>query len=98
MIKPTFLGGNKAFSAYLSQNLNYPETTRKASVQGKVYVEFVVDRDGSIQGVSVLRGVHPDSDAEAIRLIQNMPNWIPGEQGGEKIKVKQTIPINFSLH
>ncbi len=95
--KPSFKGGREAYVAYLTQNMKYPETARRAGVQGKVFVEFVVAKDGSIQKVKLLKGVHPDLDAEAIRLVQNMPKWNPGEQAGEKVNVKQTIPINFNL-
>lgn len=94
---PTFKGGKQALSSYLSQNMNYPETAKKIGIQGKVFVEFVISKDGSIQNVKLLKGVQNDLDNEAIRLIKNMPNWVPGEIRGKKVSVKQVIPINFSL-
>lgn len=90
-------GGQSGLMDYLKKNIQYPEAAKKAGVQGRVILQFVVDKDGSIDNVSVLRGVNPDLDKEAIRVVSNMPNWKPGMQKGKPVKVKYTVPIAFSL-
>lgn len=90
-------GGMAALMKYLTDNIRYPEAAKKAGVQGRVIVQFVVDKDGSIKNVRTLRGVNSDLDAEAIRVIQSMPKWKPGTQKGEPVKVKYTIPVMFRI-
>ena len=90
-------GGQSGLMDYLKKNIQYPEAAKKAGVQGRVILQFVVDKDGSIDNVSVLRGVNPDLDKEAIRVVSNMPNWKPGMQKGKPVRVKYTVPIAFSL-
>ena len=90
-------GGQSGLMDYLKKNIQYPEAAKKAGVQGRVILQFVVDKDGSIDNVSVLRGVNPDLDKEAIRVVSNMPNWKPGMQKGKPVSVKYTVPIAFSL-
>ncbi len=90
-------GGQSGLMDYLKKNIQYPEAAKKAGVQGRVILQFVVDKDGSIDNVSVLRGVNPDLDKEAIRVVSHMPNWKPGMQKGKPVKVKYTVPIAFSL-
>ena len=90
-------GGQPGLMDYLRKNIQYPEAAKKAGVQGRVILQFVVDKDGSIKDVSTLRGVNPDLDKEAIRVIQSMPNWKPGMQKGKPVSVKYTVPIAFSL-
>lgn len=90
-------GGMTALMKYLSDNIRYPEAAHKAGIQGRVTVQFVVGKDGSIGNVSILRGVNADLDAEAIRVISSMPKWEPGTQKGEPVKVKYTVPVMFRL-
>ena len=90
-------GGMTALMKYLSDNIRYPEAAHKAGIQGRVTVQFVVGKDGSIGNVSILRGVNADLDAEAIRVISSMPKWKPGTQKGEPVKVKYTVPVMFRL-
>mgnify|MGYP002535576960 FL=1 len=90
-------GGMGELMKYLSANIRYPEAAHKAGIQGRITVQFVVGKDGSIGNVSILRGVNADLDAEAIRVISSMPKWKPGTQKGEPVKVKYTVPVMFRL-
>jgi len=93
---PMYPGGKNALIEYLTYNMKYPEVARKQRIEGKVLCEFIVDKDGSITDVKVLRsGGHPSLDQEAVRVIKAMPKWLPGEQGGKKVRVRYTIPLNF---
>jgi protein TonB len=94
---PEFPGGEAALRKYLAQNIKYPRIATENGVQGKVFVSFVVDKNGSIGTVKVVRGVDQALDAEAVRVVKTMPNWIPGKQNGETVRVSYTIPINFVL-
>lgn len=94
---PEFPGGEDALIKYLSKNLNYPDSALRAGVQGKVYISFTVKKDGSITNASVLRGIGAGCDEEALRVIRNMPEWIPGRQRGREVDVLFTIPIVFKL-
>ena len=90
-------GGMPGLMKYLSTNIRYPEAAHKAGTQGRVTVQFVVGKDGSIGNVGILRGVDPALDAEAIRVISGMPKWKPGTQKGEPVNVKYTVPVMFRL-
>ena len=94
---PEYPGGQAALFEYLSKNIKYPADAEKKKVEGKVFVTFVVDTDGKITDVSLMRKVFPSLDAEAIRVISAMPNWIPGKQKGLVVRVKYTVPIMFRL-
>lgn len=94
---PQFPGGEAAFQAYLVKNLQYPEMEREAGIQGKVYASFVVDRDGKITDVKVVRGVSPGLDREALRVLKAMPNWSRGKQSGRAVAVRMTVPVRFVL-
>ena len=94
---PEYPGGQAALFVYLSKNIKYPADAEKKKVEGKVFVTFVVDSDGKITDVSLLKKVFPSLDAEAIRVISAMPNWIPGRQKGQAVRVKYTVPIMFRL-
>ena len=94
---PEFPGGMAECMKYLSKNINYPEDCKKEGVQGRVIVQFVVDKDGSIKNPTIARGVHPSLDKEALRVLSSMPNWKPGKQKGEAVKVRYTIPVMFRL-
>lgn len=90
-------GGMSGLMKYLSANIRYPEAAHKAGTQGRVTVQFVVSKDGSIGDVKVIRGVDPTLDAEAIRVISGMPKWKPGTQKGEPVNVRYTVPVMFRL-
>lgn len=94
---PTFPGGNEALFAFLSKNIRYPAVAEENGVQGRVIVTFVVERDGSITDVKVIKSVDPSLDKEAMRLVKSMPNWIPGKQNGQAVRVKFTLPVTFQL-
>ncbi len=94
---PQFPGGPAALMEYLSKNIRYPEEAHKKNIQGRVIVTFVVEKDGSITEARVVRSVDPLLDAEALRVVNAMPNWAPGMQSGKVVRVKYTIPIVFKL-
>ena len=94
---PEYPGGMQALFEFLSQNIKYPEDAQKQKVEGRVLATFVVETDGSISNVEVVKHAFPSLDNEAVRVIQAMPKWTPGKQGGKVVRVKYTVPINFSL-
>lgn len=95
---PSFPGGISGLRTYLSQNTRYPAEAQETCVQGRVVVSFVVEKDGHISDVTVLRSVDPSLDKEAVRVIRNMPRWSPGKQGGEPVRVRYTVPVSFRLN
>lgn len=96
-IEPSFPGGDAEFANFIKSNIVYPELASEMGEQGIVYVKFVVNRDGSIEQVSIRQSVTESLDKEAMRVVKKMPNWIPGEQGGKKVRVSYTLPISFRL-
>ena len=94
---PSFPGGPSALFEYLSKNIKYPAVAEENGVQGRVIVTFVVERDGSITDVKVVKSVDPSLDKEAIRVTKSMPHWIPGKQNGSAVRVKYTLPVTFRL-
>lgn len=94
---PMFPGGDAALMSYLANNIHYPTVAAENGVQGRVVVGFVVERDGSITDVSVLRGVDPSLDREAMRVVKSMPRWTPGKQNGSAVRVKYQVPVAFRL-
>ena len=94
---PEFPGGNEAMSLWLSKNIKYPLIAQENNIQGRVVCQFVVNSDGKIVDVQVVRGVEASLDAEAVRVIKSMPAWTPGRQGGKNVRVKYTLPIRFKL-
>ena len=94
---PSFPGGMKALMNYLQENIKYPKDAQDAKKEGRVIANFIVEKDGSISNVKIVRSIFPSLDAEAERIITGMPKWIPGMQNGENVRVKYTIPISFSL-
>lgn len=92
---PSFPGGMGALKQYLSEKIKYPKDAEEKGIQGRVLCTFVVKRDGSITDVKVYRSVAPSLDAEAVRVIQAMPRWIPGKQDGKPCRVKFMINVNF---
>ena len=94
---PEFPGGMEALNAYLRNNIRYPQEAQKAGIQGRVIIQFIVSKDGSITDAEVVESVDPQLDAEGLRLIKNMPRWKPGMRKGQAIRVKQTLPIRFAF-
>lgn len=94
---PSFPGGNGALMKYLAENIKYPVVAQENGVQGRVVVSFVVEKDGSITDVQVVRSVDPSLDREAQRVVKSMPKWIPGKQNGSAVRVKYNVPVSFRL-
>ncbi len=92
-----FLGGNEALFKFLSDNIVYPKLAQDESYSGKVFVQFVIWKDGSVRDVKIIRGVSPSLDNEAIRVIKMMPNWKPGIQRGKLVNCRFTLPIYFKI-
>ena len=95
---PEYPGGIEAFMKFLSENVRYPEAASKAGIQGRVLVNFIVEKDGAISNIHVIQKVNDYLDAEAVRVVGAMPKWTPGMQGGETVRVKYTVPISFRLN
>lgn len=94
---PSFPGGEEELFKYLSKNTKYPPMAKDAGISGKVFVTFVVEKDGKISDVKVLRSIGGGCDEEAIRVVKNMPRWTSGEQRGKPVRVQFNLPINFIL-
>lgn len=94
---PSFPGGDAALMKYLGDNVKYPAIAQEHGIQGRVYVSFVVSKDGTIRDVTVGRSVDPALDNEAIRVVKTMPKWTPGKQRGKAVNVKYMLPVNFVL-
>jgi periplasmic protein TonB len=95
--QPEFPGGMSKLGAYLGKNIQYPSAAQRANVAGRVFVSFVVNTDGSIQDVQVLKGLGFGTDEEAQRVVKGMPKWRPGKQSGRPVRVKYNLPISFTL-
>ena len=95
---PDFQGGGQdAFRNYIAQNLRYPQIAAENGIQGRVFVQFVVNADGTVSNAEIVRGVDPSLDREALRVVMSSPRWTPGRQRGEPVRVAFTFPINFVL-
>lgn len=94
---PMFPGGDPALMGYLRDNIHYPTVAAENGVQGRVVVGFVVERDGSITDVNIIRSVDPSLDREAMRVVKSMPRWTPGKQNGSAVRVKYQVPVTFRL-
>jgi len=95
--QPEFPGGNTAMMKFLGDNIKYPVIAQENGIQGRVICNFVVEKDGSITDVQVVRGVDPSLDREAMRVIQQMPRWKAGKQRGQAVRVRFTLPVVFRL-
>lgn len=95
--EPKFPGGMEALYKYLGQNIKYPQLARENGITGKVYVTFVVEKDGSIANPRILRDIGGGCGAEAIRVVKAMPKWSPGKQRGKAVRVQFNLPVNFNL-
>ena len=94
---PSFPGDQGALMNYLNSNIKYPVIAEENGIQGRVVVQFVVGKDGSISNVHVVKSVDPSLDKEAVRVVKNMPKWIPGKQNGQSVTVRYTLPVTFRL-
>lgn len=94
---PEYPGGEQARALYMVNSIKYPDAARKSGLQGTVYVTFVIEKDGEVTNVKVLRGIGGGCDEEAVRVVKNMPKWKPGEQKGEPVRVQFNVPIKFAL-
>ncbi|WP_417264936.1 energy transducer TonB [Brumimicrobium sp.] len=96
-VEAQYPGGAKAMSKYLANNIKYPEIAMELGDQGRVFVEFVIEKDGSISNVRVLRGVSNEIDAESVRVVSNMKNWTPAIYKRKYVRARARIPINYIL-
>ena len=95
--QPEFPGGSNKLMQFISYNFRYPEIDTKNGIQGRVYVSFVVEKDGTVSTVEILKSVSKTIDAEAIRVVKLMPNWTPGTQNGNPVRVSFHLPIIAKL-
>jgi protein TonB len=96
--KPTFPGGEAELLKFIAENTKYPEIAKENGIQGRVFVQFVIDKNGNVTNVTIARGVDPYLDAEAIRVVKMLPKWTPGKQRGKPVPVTFVVPINFKLY
>lgn len=94
---PVFPGGEEAMVKYIAINTKYPEAAQKEGVSGRVFIEFIIDKNGKVTDAEVKRGVRKDLDDEALRVINSMPDWAPGKHSGKNVAVRFTIPVNYKL-
>lgn len=94
---PEFPGGMGALNKFLRENVRYPVVAQENGVQGRVTIQFVVEKDGSVSDVKVAKSVDPSLDKEALRVVKSMPKWIPGKQNGAAVRVKYMVPVTFRL-
>jgi protein TonB len=94
---PTFPGGMGALMKYLAENIKYPPLAKESGIQGRVFINFVVEPDGRISNVKVLRGIGGGCDEEAVRVVKSMPKWSPGKQRGKPVRVSYNLPVKFTL-
>ena len=94
---PVFPGGEEALMKFIINEVKYPDDAKKAGIQGKVFVNFIVNKEGNIVHPKITRGVSPSLDKEALRVINKMPQWTPGKNKGETVSVRFTMPIMFKL-
>jgi protein TonB len=94
---PAYPGGDQKLMEYVAKNIKYPQIARETGIQGRVFVGFVVEPDGSVSNVKVLRGIGGGCDEEAMRVVKNMPKWKPGKQRGKAVRVSYMLPVNFKL-
>ncbi|MBT3622250.1 energy transducer TonB [Flavobacteriales bacterium] len=95
---PEFPGGDLGLMKYIQKNVKYPAIAKEYNITGKVYVNFIVDKSGSVTNVKIVRGVDKNLDAEAVRVVKSLPKYKPGKQRGKAVRVMYTIPINFTLN
>lgn len=96
-VAPTYPGGEKEMMKYLKKNIKYPNEAKEKGIKGTVFVEFVVEKNGTVDDVLVKKGVNPLLDKEAVRVVNSMPKWSPGKQNGNLVAVRYTLPVKFDL-
>ena len=96
--QPAFPGGNAAFYKFVASNMTYPAQARRMGIEGRVFVQFVVDKDGSVTEVKAVKGIGAGCDREAERVLNSSPKWTPGKQRGRSVKVRMVLPIIFKLN
>lgn len=96
-VQPEYPGGDEARILFIRNNLHYPMEAKKAGIQGTVYVSFVIETDGSVTDIKILRGIGGGCDEEVVKMISKMPKWKPGRQRGETVRVQYNMPIKFTL-
>lgn len=96
--KPVFPGGDAALMKFIADNTKYPEIAKENGIQGRVFIQFVIDKVGNVTKVTVAKGVDPYLDEEAKRVVKMLPNWTPGKQRGKPVPVTFVVPINFKLY
>lgn len=94
---PEYPGGINKLMEYLSKNIEYPKAARESGIQGRVFVSFIVEKDGSISNVKVIRSIGGGCDEEAVRVVKAMPKWKPGKQRGKAVRVSYMLPVVFKL-
>ena len=94
---PEFPGGMEAMIQFMQQNMKYPKDAQKLNKQGRVLVNFIIEKDGRVSNAVVVKSVWPSLDAEALRLVRAMPKWTPGKQNGKVVRVKFTMPFSFAI-
>ena len=94
---PEFPGGMAKLADYLAKNIKYPQLARESGIQGRVFINFVVENDGSVTNVKVMRSLGGGCDEEAVRVVKSMPKWKPGKQRGKPVRVSYNLPVNFKL-
>ncbi|MBK8497254.1 MAG: energy transducer TonB [Flavobacteriales bacterium] len=97
-VMPEFPGGQEAMYKYLGKEVEYPDKAIEAGIQGVVYVNFIIEKEGTLSHARILRGASPLLDAEALRVVQGMPKWTPGMQLGKPVRVQYNLPIRFVIH
>lgn len=97
IVMPEFKGGNEALMKFMTDNIRYPEKARKENTKGKVFIKFVVSKEGKVKNAEILKGVSKDLDEEALRVVKAMPDWKPGTKNGKAADVEMTLPIMFAL-
>uniref|UniRef100_UPI003D7FCE16 energy transducer TonB n=1 Tax=Pedobacter sp. TaxID=1411316 RepID=UPI003D7FCE16 len=96
-VYPEFNGGMKAWAKFIQRNLNYPDMAQDQGIQGKVFISFVIEKDGSVSDVTLIRGIGAGCDEEAIRVIKKSPKWKPGRQNNQNVRVRYQMPLSFTL-
>ncbi len=94
---PDFPGGTQKLADYLAKNIKYPQMARESGIQGRVFISFVVEPDGSVSNINVMRSLGGGCDEEAVRVVKSMPKWKPGKQRGKPVRVSYILPVNFKL-
>ena len=97
-VMPQFPGGQTAMLKYIMENIKYPKQIMEEGIQGRVTVSFIVEKDGRVSNVRLLRSVQPSLDKEAIRVVKSMPKWTPGKQNGKPVRVRFNLPVMFKLN